>query len=46
MFVRLKLGEATQFSQALPYQSQGVAWNQDMVFVKFPLKPHTFLTPL
>jgi protein associated with RNAse G/E len=40
LFVRLKLGEATQFTQARPLQYAGVSWNQDMVFVEVPLRPH------
>jgi hypothetical protein len=39
LFVRLKLGEATQFTQARPFLFPGVAWHQDMVFVEVPLRP-------
>jgi len=40
LFVRLKLGEAAQFTQARPFQLSTVAWHQDLVFVEVPLKPH------
>lgn len=40
LFVRLKLGEATQFTQARPFQISTVTWHQDLVFIEVPLKTH------
>ena len=42
MFVRLRLGSATQFTHPRPSAMPAVSWQQDFVFVGVPLKPHPF----
>ena len=39
LFVRLRLGNATQFTQPRPTTTQPVAWHQDFVFVGVPTRP-------
>eukprot|EP00668_Euglena_longa_P042276 GGOE01055839.1.p1 GENE.GGOE01055839.1~~GGOE01055839.1.p1 ORF type:complete len:519 (-),score=25.31 GGOE01055839.1:370-1755(-) len=42
LFVRLRLGSATQFTHPRPVSFPAVSWQQDFVFVGVPLKPHPF----
>jgi len=42
LFVRLRLGSATQFTHPRPVSYPAVSWQQDFVFVGVPLKPHPF----
>lgn len=42
LFVRLRLGSATQFTHPRPVSVPAVSWQQDFVFVGVPLKPHPF----
>lgn len=42
LFVRLRLGSATQFTHPRPSAMPAVSWQQDFVFVGVPLKPHPF----
>lgn len=39
LFVRLRLGSATQFTQPRPVSPQAIAWHQDFVFVGVPTHP-------
>ena len=42
LFVRLRLGSATQFTHPRPVAFPSVSWQQDFVFVGVPLKPHPY----
>jgi predicted nucleic acid-binding Zn-ribbon protein len=42
LFVRLRLGSATQFTHPRPVSYPAVSWQQDFVFVGVPLKSHPF----
>lgn len=42
LFVRLRLGSATQFTHPRPVSVPAVSWQQDFVFVGVPLRPHPF----
>lgn len=42
LFVRLRLGSATQFTHPRPVSYPAVSWQQDFVFVGVPLRAHPF----
>jgi hypothetical protein len=40
LFIRLRLGNATQFTQPRPASFQAISWHQDFVFVGVPTEEH------
>jgi hypothetical protein len=40
IFVRIRLGNATQFTQPRPSSFQAISWHQDFVFVGVPTEEH------